>query len=139
MPSVDRSRYCASAGSTNAANVVGDENLLDETDDEEGHAALQPAMAIVRSDCLEVLLDLSKPNDRSGDELREQRHVRRELEEIPRRTNHAPVAVHDVRDRVERVERNADRQNDVEVRDGDVHTSDVEQSCASSAVRNSRT
>jgi len=76
-------------------------------------------LAIGVAQVLEILLDLAKPDDRAGHQLGEERHVGRELEEVPGRPDHAPVAVHDVGDRVERVERNSDREHDVP--GGDLH------------------
>jgi hypothetical protein len=46
--------------------------------------------------------------------LREQRDVGGELEEIARRLDDATIAIDNVSDRMERVEGDADRQNDIE-------------------------
>jgi hypothetical protein len=50
-------------------------------------------------DVLDILLDLPEPNDGAGDELRKQRDVRREFEEISRRRDHASVPIDDIGDR----------------------------------------
>src|SRR6476660_3091635 len=94
-------------GIDEVGEVVGDDDLLDETDDEESHAAREPMPPIGLTDGLEILLDLAEAHDRPGDQLREEGNVRRELEEPTRRADHASVAVDDVADRVERIERNS--------------------------------
>ena len=67
-------------------------------------------------DILEVLLDLSESDDRAGHQLRKERHVRRVLEEIFGGGDHAPVRIDDIGNRVERVERNPDRKQNIKNR-----------------------
>ena len=60
-----------------------------------------------------------RPHDRAGDQVREERDERRELDEVPRRLDLAAIDVDDVAHRLERVERDADRQHDLEVPERD--------------------
>ena len=80
----------------------------------------KPPCAVSVAEVLEVLLDLAEPHDRARHQLREQRDVCGELEEIAGRLDDAAIAVDDVADGVEGVERDADREDDVEMRHGDV-------------------
>ena len=64
-------------------------------------------------------------HDRSSDQLGEQRHVTGELEEVLCRRNMAPVGVDNVRDRVKRVERDSNRQDDIQVWRLKVHAKGV--------------
>src|SRR4029077_16163473 len=108
----------------------GDYDLLNKANDEEAHAAREPAPPVGFSDRLQVLLDLTEANDWAGDQLRKERDVRGELEEAPRRPNHSPIAVDDVADRVECVERDPDREDDVVVRHGHIPADESEQCVA---------
>ena len=56
-----------------------------------------------------------RPHDRAGDQVREERDERRELHEVARRRDLAAIDVDDVAHRLERVERDADRQRDLQV------------------------
>ena len=58
--------------------------------------------------------------DRSGDEVREEGDEHREVEEVARRRDLAAVHVDDVAHRHERVERDADRQQDAQREDVDL-------------------
>src|SRR5664279_113591 len=58
--------------------------------------------------------ELRGAQDRSSDERREERHVEREVEEAVARLGATEIDVERVGQRVERVERDADRQDDIE-------------------------
>ena len=62
---------------------------------------------------LELGQELAGADDRTGHEVREERDVDREVEEV-HRLDLAPVDVDDVAHRLEREERDADRQRDAE-------------------------
>ena len=95
---------------------IREEDLLDHADHEKRPADISVGRPVGTVDALDILLDLPEANDGAGDELGKQRDVRREFEEVARRRNHAPVPIDHIGDRMERVERDADREHDIEKR-----------------------
>ena len=96
-------------------DVVRDQDLLAEADDEAPDARGE----VVEADHAagELVGDLAVADDRPGNELREQQHVERRVNRALLRARVAAVDVDHVRNRVERVERDADRQQ--HLRDGE--------------------
>ncbi len=87
---------------------VGDEDLLAEADDEAADAVGE---VVDRHRAPRQLIgEIAIPDDRAGDELREQQQVQRGVHRTLLRDRVAAVDVDDVRDRVEGVERDPDRQ-----------------------------
>ena len=92
------------------ADRVSNDDLLDQAVDEAQHALRKrietfPPFADLRVDLLEA-------DDRPGDHLRD-RDVESEIERVAQRRDALPEDVDDVAHRVERVEGDADRQNDI--------------------------
>ena len=91
--------------------VIRDHDLQEETaEDQEERARVLDPPRIARR--LELRQELTRANDRAGDEMREERLEDREAHER-RRHELAPVGVDHVRDRHEREERDPDRQRDM--------------------------
>ena len=89
---------------------VGDQHLLAEPDDEAADAVGE---VVERDDAARELIgDVPVADDRSGDELRKEQQVERRMDRALLRGRVAAVDVDDVRDGVEREERDADRQQD---------------------------
>ena len=78
-----------------------------------GHAEIFRGLVLV--DVFQIFFDLSESHNRSGDQLRKQRHVTGKLKEIARRFDGATIAVDDVGDRMKGIKGNADRQNDIQM------------------------
>jgi hypothetical protein len=97
-------------------HVVGDDDLLAQSEREARES---------RRDVVEAMLpqlgnlvgDLPEPHDRARDELRKHRHVDGEGDRVARRLALAPVDVHRVGDVVEGVERDRDRQRQLDDRE----------------------
>src|SRR6185437_6597296 len=95
-------------------------DLFNEADNEERDAAREPSCAARRAKRFEIRFNGAEAHDRTRYELGEQRHVRGELEEAASGRDVAAIAVDDIADGVERVERDADWQDDVRVRERDL-------------------
>src|ERR671925_2245406 len=67
-----------------------------------------------RQGSAELPSDVGVADDRAGDEMREERDEGRVLEEVRRRPQAPPENVDRVRHRIERVERDPDREQDLE-------------------------
>ena len=94
--------------SAGPATTFAIEHLLGEADDEAADAVRE---VVERDDApRELVGDVAVADDRAGDELREQQQVERRVDRALLRGRVAAVDVDDVRDRVEREERDADRQ-----------------------------
>ena len=91
-----------------ACDDVGDQHLLREADDEAPNAAGE---VVDRDDPpRELIRDVAVADDRPRDQLRKQQQVQRRMHRALLRRRIAAVDVHDVGDRMEREERDADRQ-----------------------------
>ncbi len=98
-------------------DLVGEQQLLREAAGEEEDARRGEPRRQPRRQPGELRLDVGVAHDRAGDEVREHRHERRVVHDVLRRPAHAAVHVDRVRHRVEGVERDADREHDVDDRD----------------------
>ena len=89
---------------------VGDQHLLGEAHDEEEEAGAdeRPAEALLRP--LQLHADVAVADDRPGEDVREQRDPGQVVDHALGRLDHAAEDVDGVRDAGERVERDADRQ-----------------------------
>ena len=96
---------------------VGDEHLLGEAHDEEEEAGAdeRPAEALLRA--LELGADVAVADDRAGEDVREERDPGQVVDHALRRLDRAAVHVHRIRDAGERVERDADRQEELHGRE----------------------
>ena len=94
--------------SAGPATTLAIEHLLGEPDDEAADAVRE----VVEADgpSRELVGDVAVADDRAGDELRKEQQVQRRVDGALLRDRVAPVDVDDVGDRVEREERDADRQ-----------------------------
>lgn len=90
--------------------VVGKDDLLEQTvQDPEHRYAKLPAGEEERT--IELRHELRSADDRSGYELREERDVEAEVEDVFHRLNLAAVDIHGVGDNLEDIERYAHRQD----------------------------
>ena len=92
--------------------VVGQRHLLEQTDDEQRQAVADVGRAN-HGKSIELRQQLAGPLDRPGDQLRKQRHEGGEANEAAFAIDLATIEVDRVAHRLERVERNAHRQQDV--------------------------
>ncbi|MNF66323.1 hypothetical protein D3C84_481100 [compost metagenome] len=90
---------------------VGDEDLLDETL-HEPRAALGELVEGVRA-VVELVGEVAETQNRAGNQVREDRHEGREVDQVARGRGVAAIHVDDVADRLEDVERDTDRQQHV--------------------------
>ncbi len=97
-----------------AREVARDHDLLEHAGDDEPERVAAVEVARVRA-LLQLGQELGRADDRAGDEMGEEREVCREVEER-NWFDLAPIGVDDVRERLEREERDADRQDDLEQR-----------------------
>src|SRR6185503_1673606 len=94
---------------------VGEHDLLEEPEAEQEQA--EPERLSGRAVlALELRDDLLGPQDRTGDEVREERQEQAVIEERSKRDTAPEIDIDRVADRLERVERDADRQDDVGAR-----------------------
>ena len=96
---------------------VGHEHLFGEAHDEEEEAGAdeRPAEALLRA--LELGADVAVTDDRAGEDVREERDPGQVVDHALRRLDRAAVHVHRIRDAGERVERDADRQEQLDCRE----------------------
>src|SRR3989344_12856 len=93
--------------------TVRDHDLLHEP----GRDAIQPRLDVAGVPPLLLMQlrnDARRPEDGPGDEMREECDERRETPQIRFRGERAAIDIDHVRDRLERIERNADRERDVD-------------------------
>ena len=107
----------ANSGSRTSASVSASASLLGEPDREQ-HQPARDVLPHRRPVRVRAPLrhDLVVPHDRPGDQLREERHEREELQQ-PIDVPVAPAQVDQVGDLLEREEADAERQDDVERRE----------------------
>ena len=94
-----------------ASDEVGDHDLLQQPDRDQGHRRADAHVAGVAR-LRDLRQDLARPDDRAGHDVREERQVHRQVDRLARLDDPA-VHVDRVRDRLERVEADPDRQDDV--------------------------
>ena len=94
-------------------DVVGDEDLLEQADRELPET--EKSVVPVQSDVgLQLGQEDGGTDDGPGYELREESHEQGKIEEVPAGLQPAAIDIDRVAERLERVERDADRQNDPE-------------------------
>src|SRR5262249_12776996 len=76
-------------------------------------AEAEPTGSVGAAESLQVFFDLAKADNRAGDQLREERYVGRELEEVAGGPDNAAITVDDVGNGVERIKRDTHRQHHV--------------------------
>ncbi len=108
---------CGDAGSkacrAQAGEVVGDENLLEVSPGDEPCAIAQ-LLARDRARAVDLRQQRRRAQDRSGDQVRKEGDEHGEIQQVPRRGDLPSIHVDDVAHRHERVERDPDRQEDVQ-------------------------
>src|ERR1051326_8856466 len=97
--------------------MVGHEHLLRHAEHEEPDADGCLTRVKTAMHALELLVKIGIADDRAGDKMREKRDKCREFQEIPGGLDAAAINVDRVADRIERVERDSDRQHEVKKRD----------------------
>ena len=94
--------------------VVGDDDLLDETPEDQITTFVE-LLKIEAPWFFDLRQEGRRPHDRPGDQMREERDEGGELDEVARWFGVASIDVDHIAHRLERIERNADRQNYVEM------------------------
>lgn len=102
----------------NLRDVIGDEHFLAEAVDETHHAVGKVRKVFLA--VLDLLFDRIVAHDRASNELWEERDVKADVQHAPLCLGFAVINVEQVRQQLEREERDADRQRDVD--DGRVRT-----------------
>ena len=90
---------------------VGEQDLLGHPEREERHAAREDVHGVRRP---ELFGQSGVAQDRPGHQVREERDEAEEVDRVPQRPRVPAVDVDAVAHRLERVERDADRQRDVQ-------------------------
>ncbi len=98
--------------------AVGDHHLAEEAEGEELEAAADRGNRPRPFFRLELRHEIDRADDRPGHQLREKRHEEQEIREVPAGPQLAAVDVDGVAHRLEGVERDAHRQQQVVQRQG---------------------
>ena len=94
---------------------IGEHHFFEKTQRHQKQTPQEPALLRLRR-MLELRKEIARTHDRSCHELRKERNREREIAQRPRRPHHAAVDVERVGEGVKGVERDADGQEDIEVR-----------------------
>ncbi len=108
-----RLRRCVESGVDERREPISDHDLLPQSPDHQVNA-VDDLLAADTARALDLRQQVDGPHDRAGHEVREETDEQREVPEIPRRLELAPVDVDRVAHRLEREERDADGQHDGE-------------------------